>query len=246
MLRVRSDGPGSSFVASVNDTDTRLVDPFSYMYYAGISTLASPHLDALVRSAFTVPNLVTRASFLDELFAECVGLRGSVASFIEKRQPQQLEELLCTLYSGLPASVRDNHTTNEALFQTVLAGALLREGAQVEVEAPLPGSKRKKADVVAKLDDVIVVFELKRVRGKDVKGDIDNLEDSDAADLHDLPLKFKQGGVYFKSVGDVLASAGSQCREYMELWKAEHPAQEVLGFVVVFVMDRVVVTRVDL
>ena len=119
----------------------------------------------------------TDASFLDELFAECVGLRGSVASFIESREPEQLDELLRTLYSGLPASVRDNHTTNEALFQTALAGSLLREGVQVEVEAPLPSFKLKKADVVAKLGDVTVVFELKRVRQKDVKGNIDSLKD---------------------------------------------------------------------
>ena len=246
ILRVRSDGPGSSFISKVKSTDTRLVDPFSYMYYAGISTLCSPDGKATHENEFTVPNLVTRASFLDELFAECVGLRGSVASFIEDRQPQQLEELLCTLYSALPASVRDNHSTNEALFQTALAGALLREGVQVEVEAPLPGPKRKKADVMVKLDDVTVIVELKRVRRKDVKGDMDSLDDMEREEVEDLSLKFKQGGVFFKSVKDVVASAGSQCRDYMDLWKAEHPSQDVLGFVVVFVMDLVVVKRVDI
>jgi hypothetical protein len=245
MLRVRSEGPGSSFVASVKDTDTELVDPFSYMYYAGISTLSSPGAKATHMSEFTVPNLVTRASFLDQLFARCVGLPGSVASFIKDLQPQQLEELLCTVYSALPASVRDNDRTNERIFQTALAGSLLREGVQVEDEALLPGSKRR-ADVVATLDDVTVVFELKRVQRKDVKGDIDSLDDVDGEDLGDLPLKFKQRGVYFKSVGDVLTSAGSQCREYMELWKVEHPSQEVLGFVVVLVVDRFVVKQVDL
>ena len=109
----------------------------------------------------------------------------------------------------------------------------------------MPGSARKKADLVAKMDGMTVIFELKRVRSKDVRTDSDTLKGDHPGDLEDVSLTFKQRGAYFKSVGDVAASADVQCREYMQLWKAEYPCEKVLGFVVVFVTNHVVVRQVD-
>ena len=95
---------------------------------------------------------------------------------------------------------------------------------------------------MAELDDnVTVVFELKRVREQDVRGDMSSLKGVDGDELWDLELRVKP-----KSVKEVVESADSHCREYMKLWKKHHPTQKVLGFVVVVVMDRVVVTRVEM
>ena len=90
-----------------------------------------------------------------------------------------------------------------------------------------------------------VIFELKRVRSKDVRTDSDTLKGDHPGDLEDVSLTFKQRGAYFKSVGDLAASADVQCREYMQLWKAEHPCEKVPGFVIVFVTNHVVVRQVD-